>query len=75
MNGVTQMSNLIHIKFNKDFFAKFNIAVGKGRGWIKDKSEAKAEFKGVSDALIDEAFLASNGLSIAYSNPFALLEQ
>ncbi|BDB66076.1 hypothetical protein Hc94105_0261 [Helicobacter cinaedi] len=65
----------IHIKFNKDFFAKFNIAVGKGRGWIKDKSEAKAEFKGVSDALIDEAFVASNGLSIAYSNPFALLEQ
>ncbi len=65
----------IHIKFNKDFFAKFNIAVGKGRGWIKDKSETKAEFKGVSDELIDEAFVASNGLSIAYSNPFALLEQ
>ncbi len=65
----------IHIKFNKDFFAKFNIAVGKGRGWIKDKSEAKAEFKGVSDELIDEAFLASNGLAIAYNNPFALLEQ
>lgn len=65
----------IHIKFNKDFFAKFNIAVGKGRGWIKDKSEAKAEFKGVSDTLIDEAFVASNGLAIAYNNPFALLEQ
>lgn len=64
----------IHIKFNKDFFAKFNIAVGKGRGWIKDKSEAKAEFKGVSDTLIDEAFVASNGLAIAYNNPFALLE-
>ncbi|BAM13074.1 hypothetical protein HCN_1918 [Helicobacter cinaedi PAGU611] len=56
-------------------FAKFNIAVGKGRGWIKDKSEAKAEFKGVSDMLIDEAFVASNGLSIAYNNPFALLGQ
>lgn len=34
-----------HIKFNKEFLAKWAIVVGKKRGWLRDKSEASEEFK------------------------------
>lgn len=46
----------IHLKFNKEFIAKFNIQVGKLRNWLTNKEEAKEAFPEVKESLIDEAF-------------------
>lgn len=52
-----------HIKFNKDFMCALNIAVGKLHNWIKNKAEAKEEFK-CSDELIDEVFARTEQKSL-----------
>lgn len=41
----------VHYQFNKKFMKKFNLEVGRLRGWIKSPSEAAEEF----DITLDEA--------------------
>lgn len=36
----------VHIKFNKEFIKKLNVAVGKELGWIKNKEDIVREFDG-----------------------------
>lgn len=74
--SVSYKNGNVHIKFNKEFLAKFNIAVGKRRGWIHNKAEAMAEFGDeVSEKIIDEAYNQQLGLGIGYAkNLLGLLE-
>lgn len=74
--SVSYKNGNVHIKFNKEFLAKFNIAVGKRRGWIRNKAEAMAEFGDeVSEKIIDEAYNQQLGFGIGYAkNLLGLLE-
>lgn len=46
----------VHFKFDIEFWARFNIAVGKLRGWIRDKQEAREVFNDIDSSIVDEAF-------------------
>lgn len=62
-----------HIKFNKEFLAKWAIVVGKKRGWLRDKSEASEEFKGmVSPKQVSEIW--DKPLGLDYKNAKHLLD-
>lgn len=61
-----------HIKFNKEFLAKWAIIVGKKRGWLRDKSEASEEFKDmVSPKQVSEIW--DKPLGLDYKNAKHLL--
>ncbi len=63
--SISYKNGNVHIKFNKEFLAKFNIAVGKRRGWIRNKEESMAEFGDeISEKIIDEAYNHALGLGI-----------
>lgn len=46
----------VHIKFNKDFMGELNLAVGKIRQWLRDKDEARAEFKDLKETSLKKIF-------------------
>ena len=46
----------LHIKFDKDFMAALNLAVGRLRGWLKNEAEAREEFKEASDLAFNSGF-------------------
>ena len=50
-----QNSN-VHIKFNKDFMAELNLAVGKLRQWLRSKDEARQEFKDIKESSLKKIF-------------------
>ncbi|MCI7484334.1 MAG: DUF4942 domain-containing protein [Helicobacter sp.] len=64
-----------HFKFNKEFMASLNIAVGRLCNWIKNKQEAKEEFKDVSSEIINSLFSKPLGLPLQESlKQLALLD-
>lgn len=46
----------LHIKFDKDFMAALNLAVGRLRGWLRNEAEAREEFKETSDLAFNSGF-------------------
>lgn len=54
----------LHFKFNKEFIAYFNIAVGRLRKWINNKAEAKVNFPECKEEIIDKAFLLVDEMQI-----------
>lgn len=46
----------VHIKFNKDFMAELNLAVGKLRQWLRSKDEARQEFKDIKESSLKKIF-------------------
>lgn len=58
-------NNNVHIKFNKDFMSELNLAVGKLRQWLRNKDEARAEFKGVKEKSLKKIFDKSLRLNLA----------
>lgn len=62
----------VHIKFNKDFLGELNLAVGKIRQWIRDKHEARAEFKDLKEESFKKIF--DKGLLIEPKNTPLCLE-
>ena len=46
----------VHIKFNKDFMAELNLAVGKIRQWLRSKDEARREFKDIKESSLKKIF-------------------
>lgn len=56
-----------HIKFNMEFMEKLNIQVGRINNWIKNKAEAREEFKNISNEDLDSLFEKSIGISVGDS--------
>lgn len=54
------LNSNIHIFFDQDFLAKLNLSVFSHLGWIKNKQDAKRDFKELSDAQIESFFEAKN---------------
>lgn len=57
-------NNNVHIKFNKDFMSELNLAVGKLRQWLRNKDEARAEFKGIKEESLKKIFDKSLRLTL-----------
>ncbi|TQR23051.1 DUF4942 domain-containing protein [Campylobacter sp. MIT 97-5078] len=49
----------LHIKFDKDFMAALNLAVGRLRGWLRNEAQAREEFKEASNLAFDSGFKKS----------------
>ncbi|MDE7235265.1 MAG: DUF4942 domain-containing protein, partial [Helicobacter japonicus] len=56
-----------HIKFSMEFMEKLNIQVGRINNWIKNKAEAREEFKNISDEELDTLFEKPIGISVGDS--------
>lgn len=56
-----------HIKFSMEFMEKLNIQVGRINNWIKNKAEAREEFKNISDEELDYLFEKPIGISVGDS--------
>lgn len=56
-----------HIKFSMEFMEKLNIQVGRIKNWIKNKAEAREEFKNISDEELDTLFENPIGISVGDS--------
>lgn len=56
-----------HIKFSMEFMEKLNIQVGRINNWIKNKAEAREEFKNISDEELDTLFKNPIGISVGDS--------
>ena len=56
-----------HIKFSIEFMEKLNIQVGRINNWIKNKAEAREEFKNISDEELDTLFENPIGISVGDS--------
>ncbi|TLD86479.1 DUF4942 domain-containing protein [Helicobacter sp. MIT 03-1614] len=56
-----------HIKFSIEFMEKLNIQVGRINNWIKNKAEAREEFKNISDEELDTLFEKPIGISVGDS--------
>lgn len=52
----------VHIKFNQEFMASLNIAVGKLNNWLKNKQEAKEEFQNINEEILQNLFDKPLGL-------------
>lgn len=61
-----------HIKFSMEFMEKLNIQVGRINNWIKNKAEAREEFKNISDEELDTLF--ENPIGISMGDSVKMLE-
>ncbi len=50
-----------------EFMEKLNIQVGRINNWIKNKAEAREEFKNISDEELDTLFEKPIGISVGDS--------